>query len=114
MKLKPLFTQAFINKVFSQFESNAEDKFLEVLSYAGNMAVRIARESGNYKDHTGNLRSSIGYVVVRDGKVIESLFKEADKGTDRKSGVAAARGLATQVARTHNKGYVLIVVAGME
>ena len=38
------------------------------LSFIGEECIRIARESGSYNDITGNLRSSIGYVVLVDGK----------------------------------------------
>ena len=40
------------------------------LSFIGEECIRIARESGSYNDITGNLRSSIGYVVLVDGKPV--------------------------------------------
>ena len=40
------------------------------LSFTGEECIRIARESGSYNDITGNLRSSIGYVVLVDGKPV--------------------------------------------
>ena len=40
------------------------------LNYVGEMCVNAARASSGYTDRTHNLRSSTGYVVVRDGKVV--------------------------------------------
>ena len=49
------------------------------LSFIGEECIRIARESGSYNDITGNLRSSIGYVVLVDGKpVVTSQSKQYD------------------------------------
>ena len=44
---------------------------IKQLSYIGEECIRIARESGSYNDITGNLRSSIGYVILYDGKPVQ-------------------------------------------
>lgn len=86
--------------------------------------MKYAREHGSYTDHTGNLRNSIGYVVVQYGRIIAESFKynrrvrpdgnpKGNKGADE----AHAKGLehARSVARElpANKTY-LVWVAGME
>lgn len=34
-------------------------------------AVQFAKENGEYKNHTHNLRNAPGYAVVKDGKIIK-------------------------------------------
>lgn len=77
----------------------------------GERVLNAARSTNSYKDQTGNLRSSIGYVIVKDGRIVQSsdfaVVKDGDKGN--KEGKAFAR----ELAREYDKGIVLIVVAGM-
>lgn len=66
----------------------------------------------NYIDWTANLRSSIGYVVSIDGKVVfGGGFLSSGKGED---GARSGREYATAVAKLHSRGIALIVVAGMK
>ena len=69
------------------------------------------RETNSYKDRTGNLRSSLGYVIVLDGKIkYQSDFEVVMQGdSGAKSGIQYAK----EVARQFPEGIVLIVVAGM-
>ncbi len=83
------------------------------LSVVGERVVNQARTtSGNtYKDQTGNLRSSVGYVIVRDGQIVKtSDFRSVKQGG---SGSQTGRNYAERLAREFPKGVVLIVVAGM-
>ena len=52
------------------------------LSFIGEECIRIARESGSYNDITGNLRSSIGYVVLVDGKPVVTGASKQYSGKD--------------------------------
>ena len=82
------------------------------LNYVGEMCVNAARASSGYTDRTHNLRSSTGYVIVRDGKVVrQSKFAPISGGTQ---GSDNGKAFAAELARKHPKGYVLIVVAGMK
>lgn len=110
----PMFTQRDIDRFVNQFVDRAEEKMYMLLQAAGEMFVRYARESGRYIDHTGNLRSSIGYVIVRNGKLASRNFKKQDVGTEGSEGVNKAEKLARELANTYNTGLVLIGVAGME
>jgi hypothetical protein len=76
------------------------------IAYVGESSINEARVSGTYMDRTGNLRSSIGYVIVKDGKVIG---KQGFGGKEGKQSEA----FALQTAKSFPKGIVLIVVAGM-
>ena len=86
-------------------------KFIQALSYVGEEIVNEARLSGNYNDQTGNLRSSIGYVVAQDGLIARRDYKVTKGGED---GAQKGQSLAERAAAEHPKGIVLIVTAGMQ
>lgn len=112
--ITPLFTKSDLNRWMKIFEDRVHAKTYTLLQAAGEMFVKYARESGKYIDHTGNLRSSIGYVIVENGSIEGDNFKIVQSGTDGKEGVEKARRLARTLANTHNTGMVLIGLAGME
>lgn len=112
--LTPLFTTSQIDRWFEHFQSKAEDKMLVLLQAGGEKFIQVARRSGSYKDQTGNLRSSIGYLIAKDGKVVAENFKESDKGSDKSTGKFKGNRLAVEVSLSHKGGYVLVGVAGME
>ena len=45
------------------------------LQYCGEQVLNKARSTNSYKDQTGNLRSSLGYVVAADGLFISQTFR---------------------------------------
>lgn len=110
-----------------RFSLDALDQFLESIyniffsevvrafSYLGERCVRNVRDrSGDdsWYDRTGNLRSSIGYAVIEDGrKIIESAFQSVKGGTE---GSVAGRKMIDELAKEYSKTYALVVVAGME
>lgn len=81
------------------------------LSYIGEVCVKDARLKGSYTDRTGNLRSSVGYVIVVNGKVVKS----SDFGTvkDGKTGSKDGKEYADSLVHKYSTGIALIVVAGM-
>src|SRR5699024_1823495 len=87
-------------------------KAVEWLSVLGERVVKYAREHGSYTDRTGNLRNSIGYVVVQYGKVVKENFSIGNGYGEAK---VQARAYALEVARElpADKTY-LVWVAGME
>jgi len=107
-KFKISEVEAKVNRAVTQI-NNA---MIQALKRLGEQAITIARDSGDYIDQTGNLRSSTGYLIVVDGNIIERNFSTANKDENSK-GVLTGQNLAEQLAQTYNKGYVLIVVAGM-
>lgn len=97
-------------------------RVIATLQYVGEQVVNGIRDGSmsNWNDQTGNLRSSIGYIVAIDGvPEHESSFDQVggpnrpEKSADANGG---ERGLAyaRQLASLHPKGISLIVVAGME
>lgn len=109
-----LFNESEINRWFDRFEEKAEDKLKKLLQAAGETFVKYARESGKYYDHTGNLRSSVGYVIAIDGDTVYDNFQKSSKGTDKMTGENESEKLANELIASHNKGMVLIAVAGMQ
>lgn len=86
------------------------------LSFIGEECIRIARESGSYNDITGNLRSSIGYVVLVDGKPVVTGASKQYSGKDGngEAGPLAAEALLQSLQAKFPWGVVLIVCAGMK
>lgn len=79
----------------------------------GEQFVIDARNNGSYLDQTGNLRSSIGYVVLRGGKKVAfSDFGDNSGGDGEGSG--KGKKFIDKLAKYYPDGYVLICVAGME
>lgn len=84
----------------------------DVLCNAGEQCIIEARENGDYTDRTGNLRSSIGYAVLIDGKVYRQ--EQAEKTLNGDKGLSEGLSfLRTRIAKASKKGVVLIVTAGM-
>lgn len=98
-------------------------KAVKYLSVLGERCVKYAREdmssAKHFTDRTGNLRNSIGYIVVQDGDVkLDSFVGDTPPSEGMGDmNMAHQKGLsyAEQVAREYSpdKTY-LIVVAGMD
>lgn len=91
-------------------------RLIRVLNYVGEQCVNQARSGKgkikDFTDRTGNLRSSIGYVVVKDGVIVKKNFTESGNGTQSgKAGKKEGKALAESLAK-QTKGFCLIVVAG--
>lgn len=87
---------------------------LRNLAAIGEACINQARSLDTYKDQTGNLRSSIGYVIVEDGQVVqESSFTLSEKGTDKVTGQQTGRAYIKELAQRFPTGISLIVAAGM-
>ena len=92
-------------------------KFLAKLGLECVNRIRNRSKEESWNDQTGNLRSSIGYLVTRDGQILtQGGFEPTDapKGNGaqgQKDGENYATGLVGALSRSR---MVLIVVAGME
>ncbi|MCT4142980.1 hypothetical protein HZP66_01910 [Elizabethkingia anophelis] len=114
MALTPKFNMRSIDKILKGATDDLNNSIIRVLRYVGEKAVNEARTNGNYLDHTANLRNSIGYVIVIDGKVIDQNFTYSSRGAESKDdGVKIGKNLALEIAR-QQKEIALIVVAGMK
>ena len=93
---------------------------ITLLQYVGETVVNDIRTShiSNWIDRTGNLRSSIGYIITLDGKPIGiSAFEKVigpKPDPDEPDGSQEGKDYAMQLASLYPNGIALIVVAGME
>ena len=115
MGVRPKFKKADIDKVGVQMLERIEQAITSRLQYIGETFVNNARNKnrsdGGFGDVTGNLRSSIGYIVLKDGKRVSENLKQTAKGSE---GVATAKKIFNELKVKFNKGFVLIVIAGMD
>lgn len=109
----PLWKERDIERWFDYHLDRAEEKIYLLLQRAGEEFVKIARKKGAYQDRTGNLRSSIGYVIAKDGKILTENFELAEKGSEKSPGMREAKRLTSDLIGLHKNGWVLIGVAAM-
>lgn len=87
---------------------------IRALSKLGEQCVTKIRDRTGDKswyDQTGNLRSSVGYVIAHNKNIIQySTFNQVKQGSE---GVKTGKDLAEELAKRYSNNYVLIVVAGM-
>lgn len=140
MTLKRITTEKQIRDRVKAFQAHIIEQIADKLIMVGTDFVRDARDkaseseraaikdaniaaklmggsinltgSGSFKDWTGNLRSSIGFIVTYQGKILHKDFEQSAKGTDKKTGVRTGLSLAKSLIP--GRGISLIVVAGME
>lgn len=102
---------AFLQRAARKIQENV----LKALSKLGDESVvRIRNRSDeeSWIDHTGNLRSSIGFAVYEQGsKYMESAFSQVLSGTD---GSVKGKKMINDLAKEYSRVYALVVVAGME
>jgi hypothetical protein len=118
MGIRPGFNTRDVIRAMRDRLGVVENLIVQNLSRVGEHAVTTAREHHalNYTDRTGNLRASVGYVIVKDGEVVFSGGFDpsaADNRTDGDSGAQEGRAFAEQLKANYPKGFVLIIVAGM-
>ena len=113
MGLIPGFSQENVNRKVDRFVVSIEQRIVWGLAEVAEAFVNDARNKtpaeGSFTDQTGDLRSSIGWVVARDGNILTAKF-EGKTAEGRAQGQKTADG----VLRQYSKGFVLVVVAGME
>lgn len=105
---------ALMKRVGNDVDKASKEIAIAKLKYLGEAFIKDARNEsvGNYGDRTGNLRSSVGYIVAFNGEIVVEDFKKY-KGKGEK-GVEKGKQLAFDLAKENSEGYVLICLAGME
>lgn len=103
-----------ISKLIMSQIDRVELLTVRALSRLGEECVKVARDrtpEASWIDQTGNLRSSIGYVIAHNGKIIHySDFKQVKQGNE---GTKIGKDLAAEIVKRTVSDYVLVVVAGM-
>lgn len=105
--------KSFYNAVYSEFQ-RMDGLVIRALSMLGEQCVRYARERSaqdSWIDRTGNLRSSIGYVIVKGGRIVSMSSFDTVKGGGE--GSSTGKKLAEYLGTMFPNDYVLVVVAGM-
>lgn len=111
MPAKRITPKSQIDKHLESEIKKREQKLIRVLNYIGMTCISEARNSGDYIDRTGNLRSSIGYAILNNGKIEKiSSFQTIKKGT---KGKEKGNEIIKNISSDFNYGIILIVVAGM-
>lgn len=106
-----------IDREFSDFVDDGisaiEKDIVGVFVKIGDYGYRLAVERGNYQDRTGTLRSSIGYGVVANGRLVKSGgFQQFLSGS---AGVSTGKDRLNELVSEVKRGYIaLIFVAGAE
>lgn len=108
--MQPQFTTSQIEQTLINFAANNESKFIKALEYIGEEFVNRARMVNSYEDQSGNLRSSIGYIIAKNGRSIRRNYVDTGGAND---GVTEGLNLADEAATLNSNGIVLIVTAGM-
>lgn len=113
MPIRQTTSNADLDRFIENHVKRVVDSVIYRLSYIGEKVVNQARDTDKrtFKDQTGNLRSSIGYVIVSDGQIVKASDFRTVKGGSQ--GSATGRSYAERLAQQFPDGIVLIVVAGM-
>lgn len=113
MPIKSNFDKNKLERFLNEYTFQVfEQRVLERLYYLGEMCVNEARTMGSYTDRTGNLRSSVGYGVFKDG--VELGVGGFEQVNNANEGMGEGRSLLRKIAGEQPKGsYSLVVVAGM-
>lgn len=112
-------TKAELLKLFDKHKDIVKDTIKETLSYMGEDTVGYIRkqpQDESWIDRTGNLRSSIAYEIIGDGKVLEVgegvLIKDGKDGVIK--GVEYAKKIGSSMLTSVGNNFAIVVVAGME
>lgn len=104
--------KAQVDQMFAKMQAEYDRKSIEWLASIGERVVKYAREDSSplkhYTDRTGNLRNSIGYVIIQNGSVVLNSFGPSKP---QQLGLSHALEVASSL-----KGYktYLVWAAGME
>ena len=111
MGIKQVTPQREINNYIDSKLETWRKIIIRNLASVGEQVLNAARSTDSYKDQTGNLRSSIGYVIVEDGQVIDvSNFETVKQGRE---GSRVGSEYIKSLAEKFRTVIVLLVCAGM-
>lgn len=117
LKIVPKFTKEQLPKLVGEKLQRFNDAVLLRFIRVGEQFINNSRNNHTYKDRTGNLTSSIGYIILKDGEQLTENFLEKpgpELKDEKLVGAENAKKVAQELARQFPKGFVLICVAGMD
>ena len=99
-----------INAVMKEHIRRKEVALIRTLKWVGENVISVARGTQSYKDQTGNLRSSIGAIIVVNGHVEwQTSFNSVRQG---QQGAQDGKDFARELIGEFPRGIALICVAG--
>lgn len=110
MGIKPQIDQRKLKAELKAALDEVDKMVLKVLQRLGEECVRLVKDrpqEQSWFDQTGALRSSIGYVILKDGKQCRRGGFGRDEGG--RKGISYAEELESRF----DSGWALIIVAGM-
>lgn len=113
MAIKASFSEADVKKRFDDaldIVSRWQVKYLQRLGEECVLHARQIPATVGFMDQTGNLRSSIGYIVFVDGVAVGENYVPVSGGVE---GVEKGKALAKKVGSTYKNGVCMVVTAGM-
>ena len=114
MGIKLATSQSALNSFFETALAIIKQEILTAFAKLGeesNARVRDRSAEESWIDHTGNLRSSIGYGIFDYGrKQLESAFDSIGVGSN---GSQEGRKMIANLAKEYSQVYALVVVAAM-
>ncbi len=111
--MTPQEIDSLLKEQYDEMDRQTLEAFKRVLQRALDIQRAKMRADGGYNDDTGQLRSSTGGIIYRDGKVLHEDFKLAPYGIDKTPGLDEGRKKALAELR-ESKGWGITIVAGME
>ena len=112
MGVKLATPMAQINKTLREEVEKQRRVLVRTMLYCAEEITNAARTTNSYSDQTGNLRSSIGCIVVVDGRILQEYgFEQVKEGAQ---GVIDGKEYAYSLAKQYPKGVAIIAVAGKE
>lgn len=97
-----------VKEPLERLQSVTQEGLIEALTYIGEDLVKYARSNVGFISRTGNLLSSIGYVVVHNGAILQ------DGGFTRSDPKGKGIRAALSFFKAKQRFTSLIIVAGME
>lgn len=101
-----------IDKQIKDFQVNFEKALKLNLLYTVELLVNHAKAEHGYQFDTGNLNSSIGGGLYRNGKLVDSVF--TDFGENKEEGRVQGIEYLNNIAISGKNTYSIVIVAGME
>jgi hypothetical protein len=110
-----------LDKIFGDIYKKFQEQIIpSVIEQLEAVCLEIAAEAkqlNTYTDRTGNLRSSIGYVIYEDGQIVSESFTPhagTEGGDGGATGVKTGKQIADTAAQSFPTGIVAVIVAGMD
>lgn len=112
MGVKATTSMAQINKMLREEVERQRKVLIRTMLYCAEEITNAARTTNSYTDRSGNLRSSVGCIVIVDGTIIQEYgFEQVKEGSQ---GVIDGKEFAYSLARQYPHGVAIIAVAGKE